>query len=351
MSNTSAIPSGFVSSLVINELIRWGRTQGLDVEAIMASANLSFDILQAPSALLDANIVETRLLPVLASLDDPLIGLHLAPTINVSTLGVIGFMMQTSSTLDDLIQSIIRFGNLVSDIGIPALHHEPGRAIWTWDCKFNSALAIRHTTECVLGCWAGLLRLRQHDRNASLLAVHFRHDLPAPELEQEYQRFFGCPVRFNQPESGLVLPSRSLGEPLALADPNLYQMLTLHAEQQLQAQQQHLSLADKVRGQLRTLLMQNITPARDDVARMLGMSGRNLHRKLDESGLSFRDLLDEVRLDIARTLLHTSTASITLISEQLGFTESQSFIRWFKKLEKMTPGEFRAHKPLPPPSE
>jgi hypothetical protein len=226
MSDTSIIPSGFVSTLVINELIRWGRTQGLDVEAIMASADLSLDILQDPSALLDANVVETRLLPVLASLDDPLIGLHLAPTINVSTLGVIGFMMQTSSTLDDLIQSIIRFGNLVSDIGIPALHHEPGRAIWTWDCKFNSALAIRHTTECVLGCWAGLLRLRQHDRNSSLLAVHFRHDLPAPELEQEYLRFFGCPVRFNQPESGLVLPSRSLGEALALADPNLYQMLT-----------------------------------------------------------------------------------------------------------------------------
>lgn len=267
---------------------------------------------------------------------------HLSPKINITALGVIGFIAQTSNTLGDLIQSINRFGHLAGDVGTPSMRYEPGKVVWTWDCHFQEPLMIRHATECILGCWAGLMRMRKQGKHSVLLAVHFRHSLPAPELDKEYQRFFGCPVLFDQPESGLVLPSINLSDPMSLADPNLHQMLALHAEQQLQAQQHSISLADKVRAQLRAVLAQGMTPVREDIADMLGMSGRSLHRKLEESGLNFRTLMDEVRLEIARKALAERTHTVGQLGSQLGFGDSQSFIRWFKKLEGITPGDYRA---------
>lgn len=340
MTGTSPTPPRFViSTPILNELLRWARCQGLDVSTLLATSGLSAEDLQNPAGQHDALRVEKGICDALAAIDDPLVGLHISPKLNITALGVIGFIAQTSNTLGDLINSVVRFGSLAGDVGTPALHHEPGSIVWTWDCHFTEPVMIRHATECILGCWAGLLRLRQQNRNSILLGVRFRHDLPARELEKEYQRFFGCPVYFNQPESGLVLPSRNLTDAMSLADPNLHQTLALHAEQQLHAQQHSRSLADKVRAQLRAVLAQGQSPVRDDIAEMLGMSGRSLHRKLEENGYNFRALMDEIRLDIARLSLRT--ASVASVGEQLGFTESQSFIRWFKKLEGMTPGEFR----------
>lgn len=342
MNGMAPAPRWFISSLIINELLRWARSQGLDTDALIDITDIPRDALQDPTARLDAMMVERGMMKAFGRIDDPLIGLHLSPKINITALGVIGFIAQTSNTLSDLIQSINRFGHLAGDVGTPSMRYEPGKVVWTWDCHFQEPLMIRHATECILGCWAGLMRMRKQGKHSVLLAVHFRHALPAPELDKEYQRFFGCPVFFDQPESGLILPSINLSDPMSLADPNLHQMLALHAEQQLQAQQHSTSLADKVRAQLQAVLARGITPVREDIADMLGMSGRSLHRKLEACGLNFRTLMDEVRLEIARKALTDGNQTVAQLGSQLGFGDSQSFIRWFKKLEGVTPGDYRA---------
>lgn len=342
MTGMPTPPRWFVSSPIVNELLRWTRSQGLDDATFLEASGIDPEHLQNPAGKHDALLVEKGICLALTQIKDPLAGLHLSPKLNITALGVIGFIAQTSNTLGDLINSVTRFGNLVGDVGVPAVRREPGTVIWTWDCKFQDPLMIRHATEGLLGCWAGLLRQRKQSRQSILLGVRFKHALPAPELDKEYQRFFGCPVYFNQPESGLVLPSRNLSDAMSLADPNLHQMLAMHAEQQLQAQQHSESLIDKVRAQMRAVLAQGMTPVRDDIAEILGMSGRTLHRKLEDSGNSFRDLMDAVRVDMARAALREQHQTISQLSQQLGFQESQSFIRWFKKLEGVTPGEFRA---------
>lgn len=334
-----------VSTPIVKELLRWIRWQGLDSQAFLATAGIHPDDLDNLAGQHDALRLEQAVCQALTAVDDPLIGLHLSPHLNMTALGIIGFLAQTCTTVGDLIQSLIRFGDLAGNVGVPALQHEPGRVLWTWDCHFSTELMSRHATECLLGCWAGLLRLRKQGSQPLLLAVHFRHALPAPGLAKEYQRFFGCPVHFNQSESALILPSRHLTDAMALADPNLHQMLALHADQQLQARRQQASLADKVRAQLRAVLAQGMTPVRDDIASMLGLSGRSLHRKLEEHGCNFRTLTDEVRLDIARNALADHTLTIAQLGSQLGFGDSQSFIRWFKKLEGVTPGDFRTRAP------
>jgi AraC-like DNA-binding protein len=88
-------------------------------------------------------------------------------------------------------------------------------------------------------------------------------------------------------------------------------------------------------------LIKGEVPTRESLASQLGMSGRSLHRKLEEEGSGFREILDAVRSDMARELLQDNSLSVDDVAEKLGFQESQSFIRWFRRHAGTTPGDYR----------
>jgi AraC-like DNA-binding protein len=77
------------------------------------------------------------------------------------------------------------------------------------------------------------------------------------------------------------------------------------------------------------------------VARRLGLSSRTLSRKLEEQGTNFRTLLDAVRKDIALRELAAGALPLTDIAERLGFGNTPSFHRAFKRWTGTTIGEAR----------
>lgn len=65
----------------------------------------------------------------------------------------------------------------------------------------------------------------------------------------------------------------------------------------------------------------------------------NIFKK--EVGISFTDYLNNYRLKMAKQLLIETDLSIKDIAEKLRYTNSQNFIRFFKKIEGTTPGQYR----------
>lgn len=82
-------------------------------------------------------------------------------------------------------------------------------------------------------------------------------------------------------------------------------------------------------------------PAATNAAAQLGVSERTLHRRLDASATSFSKLLDQVRHERARDLLDKSTLSVERIAEMLGFSETSSFTRAFRRWENISPLRYR----------
>ncbi|MDP2226176.1 MAG: AraC family transcriptional regulator [Moraxellaceae bacterium] len=347
MTGTRTVPPTFppvsagISNLVMRQVLQLGAFHGVDMTVLLGEVGLREEWLQQADGWVGAKEVEHLLRRAIHKIDNPLTGLQAAPHVNLSMLGVLGYVSQTSSTLQGLIESTRRFERLLSDIGTTTLHHEPGAAVWEWQCSLIDDEVRRHVIECVIGCWAGMLRLARRSTTRPLLAVRFCHALPAGAQQSQYDRFFGCPVHFGQRENALVIAPSALSLPLALADPTLHRALEEHARQQLATRRRDATLVDAVRSLVRQEFNQGLLPARDRIASQLGMSARSLHRKLDEAGHSFRGLLDDVRLELARTTLREQPHPVADVAQQLGFQESQSFIRWFKRLQGATPGEYR----------
>ena len=77
------------------------------------------------------------------------------------------------------------------------------------------------------------------------------------------------------------------------------------------------------------------------VADALHMSVRNLQRKLKHIDTTFRELLDEIRRDLAKQYINNSDVSFSEVTFLLGFSESSSFSRAYKRWHGVTPSEVR----------
>jgi AraC-like DNA-binding protein len=71
------------------------------------------------------------------------------------------------------------------------------------------------------------------------------------------------------------------------------------------------------------------------------MSARSLQRRLREEGTTFRNLVDEVRRDLAQDYIGDPGISLMEVAFVLGFSVYSSFSRAYKRWTGMSPGEGR----------
>lgn len=71
------------------------------------------------------------------------------------------------------------------------------------------------------------------------------------------------------------------------------------------------------------------------------MSDRTLHRRLEEHGTTFKDLVDEVRFTAARLYLEDPAMGLSEVAFRLGYSDLRAFARAFKRWAGTTPGEYR----------
>lgn len=78
-----------------------------------------------------------------------------------------------------------------------------------------------------------------------------------------------------------------------------------------------------------------------DIAEMANTSARNLQRMLAGTGLSYRGILNTVRLQRATNLLKRPEIKIIDIALFLGYTDAAHFTRAFRKMAGLSPLQFR----------
>ncbi len=77
------------------------------------------------------------------------------------------------------------------------------------------------------------------------------------------------------------------------------------------------------------------------VARKAGIPVRTLQRRLAYAGLTYSDLVMEIRINRAREFLGDRSRRIEEIASALGYADSANFTRAFKKQAGMTPSQYR----------
>ena len=79
-----------------------------------------------------------------------------------------------------------------------------------------------------------------------------------------------------------------------------------------------------------------------DAAASIGMSTRSLQRRLADRGLSYSALLEQTRIDTARSLLGEEHVKLQDIATELGYQHSTHFSPAFKRVCGVSPRIYRS---------
>lgn len=270
---------------------------------------------------------------------DPDIGLHLCLHAPVFRGEVIEYLMLSSPTFGDGLQRAVKYMRLVSDaVNLRLLQDERGTRVIVTGSPID-APQLRHT-EILLA--HQVIRFGQMVTEGKFPPSHvlLRTSRRAPQ--DDYDRAFGCPVRFEGAESEIWFDSKMLGYRSPRASPELLQLHEEHAEKRLTTLKRE-DLIERIRIVLAQRL--KLEPCDlDEVSRELNMPARRVRFELSRAGTSFSQVLADFRFGLARKLLARTRESVEDIVYLTGFSEPSTFYRAFKRWSGMTPVQYRDSK-------
>lgn len=148
---------------------------------------------------------------------------------------------------------------------------------------------------------------------------------------RDWQANGGARVRRCETCTGVLVPAGMLALPMSAIAPVSGEMLPER-------------LADDFLESLRAVIGSYLRDRRPDIglaAEMAGLTERTFQRRLEVAGLSYRSLLDQIRLRHALAMLCDPGVHVTDIAYDLGFSDVAHFTRAFRRWTTLSPREFR----------
>jgi AraC-like DNA-binding protein len=311
--------------------------QGIDPDPLLAAAGLSKQQVLDRSARVNVRHQIDILDRVAKAVKDPSLGFHLAQTADLRQLGLLYYVVASSETFADAWERGARYTSLVNEgLSLTCLQ---GRDI---TMVFDYIAVPRHVDlHQIEFCMTALMRLCRQSAHRELVPLwvaftHHRNDDPS-----EFSAFFGCSVKFGHTSDCMTFASDVRNLPIVSADPYLNEILIEYAEQALARRR-------KGRGSFRSDVERAIVPLlphgtvrASEIARRLGISKRTLARRLSADGVTFSDILDGLRGDLARRYLADGDLAISQVAWLLGYRETSAFTHAFKRWTGKTPRDAR----------
>ena len=152
---------------------------------------------------------------------------------------------------------------------------------------------------------------------------------------------FGCSVRFKADRNALVFRSSDLDRPFVTQNEELVAMIGTQLDSELSARNNtSINVGEQVKDALRRSLAGR-RPTLQDAARELGLSARTLQRRLTDAGITFQQLVEETRRELAHHYLKQRSVELNEAAFLLGFEDANSFFRAFQGWEGTSPTVWR----------
>ncbi len=299
--------------------------RGFDSVQVLEGTGLTVD--QVDSDLFRPNPDQYRriVLNIKQLTQDATIGIALGAEFKISNLGVLGYAALSSSNLAQSRELFSKYEALNEHIVIPASSIHDGK--WTTELKESFPLGdlVSFAVEEFV---SRTIELASSLTNRPFPVLEMRLTYAPPEQMQAYQSRFDCPMFFNQPRNLIVWDVARLDDPISLANEEVFKL----CEQQCQALISKLADGDQLSSKIRNLLVENPGefPTLEQMAQRLKMSSRTLRRRLVKEELTYQQILDQTRKDLAIQYLEYTSLTPKEIGYLLGYSSVSNFRRAFK---------------------
>ncbi|MET0556910.1 MAG: AraC family transcriptional regulator [Vicinamibacteria bacterium] len=317
---------------------------GIRAEDVVRAAGLPSGWLREERLLLDTDQLFAFWRAVGEVGGDPLLGLRLGAEDCIERYDPVGLAVLSSSCFRDAIERAGRYKQLMCPEEIRLVGR--GREL---RLQFRFPLK-RELVPAVLQdlCFAWIVAIGRRGTGHALSPL--RVELSRPSVDrQAYEEYFGCPVEPGAGADSLVFDAADLDRPFETQNPELLAMIAPQLDAELAHRRQDATAADRAKVTVKRLLAGR-RPDLRDVAREIGVSTRTLQRRLADAGLTFQQILEGARRELAHHYLLHSALDLTETAYVLGYEDASSFFRAFQQWEGDSPGRWRdRHRSVPAP--
>lgn len=273
-------------------------------------------------------------LPQLAN--DPAVGFLFSQTVHTTQLPPELFAASLASHYRDALQRLARYKSLCAP-EIISIEEADGqctvRIEWINTRNAIPDALVDTTFHFILGL--GCANTGQPIQPDAVLLTR-----QPPSNANYLENYYRCKPRFEQPHNAIVLNSRLLDLPFETYNRALSEMILPNLDAELDKHNSQVLFSDQVKWVIEQFLCSGKTSI-TTVASELNVSVRTLQRRITSEGFTYKALLNQVRLEVAKQHLTNPDLSLNEISALLGYEDPNSFHRAFKTLANKTPCDWR----------
>ena len=311
-----------------------GEAHGIPASYLLEGTDLSSAEMANPELAVDERTLRWIVGRGSAFKDVPAAGIEVGLRTCLRTFGFLGYAAMSSPTLREALDVFQRFQDAFTVVNSTVI--EDGE--WT-------AIHIEERTP-----WAGLYVqvvdatvVCFHKVAAELLGemgpVEVWLSYPEAPHHASLREIIPGPIRFNCGTDQYRFQTQLLDRKIGTTDPTLATLSMIQCKRELQRVSQERCLANQVRAVVTEQLPHRAT--REQVAKVLGMSGKTLQRRLEGESTGFLEVVEEAQKALALDLLVATDTSIEAIAMALGYSDEANFRRAFRRWSSVSPGSYR----------
>jgi AraC-like DNA-binding protein len=294
-------------------------------ERLVLAAGLDPSQLGKPEALIDQKHWFLLVEAAARETGDSAFAIGFSEQLPLKDLGVLGYVGLHSPTLGAALDNMVRYfavqqtGGHFEVVGgreprVEYVLDDPRITDYAQMAEANFAIAIR------------LFREAMRDPAWAPREVRFRHAGPPTD---HHRRFFRAPLVYRHRTNAMVLSPGDRERTFIAADAGLLPHLLRHAEDCL-VRMPEASDVPAAEADVRRAVIAAISagdPSIHRVATQLALTPRTLQRRLAAGGGSFKTLIDDTRLDLAKRYLADPALTLTEAAFLLGYSDLSAFSR------------------------
>jgi AraC-like DNA-binding protein len=324
----------------INAVVATMAEDGVAPSLVLAGSGLDEAALRDPATRISYRQVTIVFGNAVRLARDPTVALRAGARMRLTAYGMYGYALLSSPTHAETVDFVVKYNRAVGPVADVTYTRDGDVEIYSHDVLLSrDPLDPLYRFALEFTCAAHLTMTRD------LYGGEFRWSVvrvayPAPPYASEYRKLLGCRVQFDQPANELQTDIAWLDRRPALPDSVTHAMAREMCQQFLSG----LIHASGVTALVQRTLVEQMPkrfPNIESMAKTLAMTARTLRRRLEAEGTTYRDLVAEVRRNLAIEYLRKTRMTNEEIASRLGYSDAANFRHAFKGWTGKSPHEYR----------